>query len=1093
MPIRCELIKDSLVSKKILVLGSGALSIGQAGEFDYSGSQAIQSLKEEGFQIVLVNPNIATVQTDKSENKTVYLYPVTKKWVEKVIEKEKPLAIAACFGGQTAIKCVMDLDAAGVLKKHNVLLLGPSIETLKLTEDRELFAKSMISIDAPVLDSHASSSVDEACIRAKEIGYPVIIRAAYALGGLGSGFADTESELREKAAFALSHSPQILVEKSIKGWKEVEYEVMRDEDGNTICVCNMENFDPLGVHTGDSIVVAPSQTLNDGEYQLLRDYAIKIANHLNIVGECNVQYALDPYSQKFFVIEVNARLSRSSALASKATGYPIAYIAAKVILGYRLLELKNPVNGTTSAFFEPALDYLTVKVPKWDLRKFDGVSHELGSQMKSVGEVLGIGRNFYEAIQKSFRMVYDDELGLIKPLFKDLDKVSVMRELERPTDLRMFAIYEAFMRNYTLSEVYEYSRINKWFLSQILEICKTQKKISESFKNSILDVDSFFKSVPSGEFSIWKARGFSDRQLAFILQPELKGLLLESAGLEVRSERIKKGILPRFKKIDTTSGEFATKSNYLYSTYVGSESDVGKLSSSSKSLIILGGGSYRIGSSVEFDWCAVRASKYSRENGYSSIVINCNPETVSTDFNASDRLYFEEVSLERVLDIYEYENPKGLIGCLGGQVSNSLVTPLEKMGVKIIGHSSKSVELAEDRSAFSTLLDDLEVDQPRWEAVTDQGGLSEFIDEVGFPILVRPSFVLSGTAMKVAYNDSDLKLYLEKANEVSTDYPVVLTAFIQDAKEIEVDGVAKDGEIARAYISEHVENAGVHSGDATVIFPAQKIYTHTMREIKKISQKIVSALNLNGPFNIQLLAKHNDVQVIECNARASRSFPFISKVSGFNLIDFGTELMLGGEIVSEDVFDKVEIDRIGVKAAMFSFSRLDGADPLLGVEMASTGEVGCIGQDVDEAMLLALEGTSFEMPKKGILLSTGREKEKVKFLEENRVLFELDLPVYATPGSADYMEAHGYSVEKVSWSEPGSSLGVIDLIKEGKVDLVINLPKNFEAKEISYNERIRRYAIIKGCHLLTDLNKGIAYCNAIKNYEEISSREVIPL
>jgi carbamoyl-phosphate synthase large subunit len=1098
MPILDFLLPKNGKKQKIILLGSGALSIGQAGEFDYSGSQAVRALEEEGLEVIIINPNIASVQTNKGLNKRVYLYPITPFWVEKIIKIEKPVAIISSFGGQTSLNCVIALENSGVLKKYNVKVLGTQVDALELSEDREMFAQKMKSINVPIAKSHAVSTVEEALETAEKIGYPVITRSAFALGGLGSGLAKTSAELKKLTQSALMTSPQVLIEKSLHGWKEIEYEVMRDKTGNTITICNMENFDPMGIHTGDSIVIAPCQTINNTENNMLRDTAIKIAQNVSIVGECNVQYALNPKDYSFYVIEINARLSRSSALASKATGYPIAYIAAKIVIGFDLLELKNPVTGTTSAFYEPSLDYVTLKVPRWDLNKFSGVSKNLGTQMKSVGEVMAIGRNFCEVAQKALRMVNENEDGITANVFGNVSDNDLEKELLSPTNLRVFAVYETFKRGKSLEYVYDKTKIDYWFLSHILYLANVETELFDFFKQKEIkdnftaaDIYNIFKQIPKEHLQHLKSRGFSDFQLTKIFlsacldsKVKLSIKQIRSLSFGIRKLRKKLGILPVVKQIDTTSSEYPTKSNYLYLTYDGMHNDL-SAKKNVKSVITLGSGSYRIGSSLEFDWCSVMTSSYFKNKKNDSVIINCNPETVSTDYSASDRLYFEELSSERVLDIIDVEDPKGVIACMGGQNPNNLIQSLSEAKVNILGHSQKSVEGAEDREKFSNMLDKLGIDQPEWTSAVSVSEIEKFIEKAGFPVLIRPSFVLSGTLMNVANDKRSLDYYLSLTKDISADFPVVISKFILDAKEIECDGVAKDGEVILSLVTEHVENAGVHSGDATMVFPSQKIYTHTVNIIKDIVRKIVKELALNGPFNMQFIAKDNDVKVIECNARASRSFPFISKVSDVNLAELSCKVM-NNEKVKKILIDESEIPYVGVKASMFSFQRLDGADPVVGVEMASTGEVGCLGEKFDHAMLLSMDATHIRKPKKGILLSTGREKDKVKFMEVVDNLYKLGVPVYATKGTAKYLEARGYKVNTVHWNRKPQA---VDIITDGKVDFVININKNLSVDELSNNSEIRKTAVKSGCSILTNLEKVMAYLRAYDSYEELQNIE----
>jgi carbamoyl-phosphate synthase large subunit len=1104
MPIHDFLQKND----KILVLGSGALSIGQAGEFDYSGSQALQALEEEGFQTILVNPNIATIQTSSTDRRTTYLYPVTPHWVEKVIEKEKPRAIVAGFGGQTALNCVLQLEELGILEKYQVKNLGTPLQTLRLTEDRELFARAMQDIDIPIPPSTAISSLEEAEAAMDQIGFPMIIRAAYALGGMGSGFADNKEEARQIVSTALNFSPQVLMEKSLKGWREVEYEVMRDGSGNIITICNMENLDPLGVHTGDSIVIAPSQTLNDQEYQLLRNASRRIVNHLGVVGECNVQLALSPNSKEYYVIEVNARLSRSSALASKATGYPIAYIAAKVVIGYSLLEQKNPVTGSTSAFFEPAMDYAVLKIPRWDLSKFPDAKKQLGSSMKSVGEIMGIGRNFAEALQKSVRMVREDSLGLSLPLLDHED--DLIEELRKPTELRLFAIYQAFKNNMPLETISRESLIDPWFLQKIQEIVLIEEEMRQFFSNCKTplfpevekSIESLLAQVNQDQFIHWKKYGFSDEQILMALIEGREDISIEennldrfrkTAGLLVRKARKKLQVVPRIKRIDTTAAEYPAPSNYLYMSYEGSEDDTQAYPAEDSPVLVLGGGSYRIGSSVEFDWCAVMTSQAIAQQGIRSIIINCNPETVSTDFSNSDKLYFEELTTERVLDIYEFEQSRGIVVSMGGQLPNVLTEYLHKGGARLLGHSPETISRAEDRSEFSAVLDSIGIDQPRWKSIFNKEELASFVEEVGFPLLVRPSFVLSGTAMKVAYSEESLYQYLETAAAISPSHPVTVSEFLQDNREIELDGVAQEGKILISFMSEHLENAGVHSGDSTLIYPAQKLYVDTVRQVKQAGTKIAKELQLNGPFNIQFVANKNHIKVIECNARASRSFPFISKVTSVNLAELAAKVITAksGEKVSAPSFDEFNIPHVGVKAPMFSFQRLEGADPVLGVEMYSTGEVGTLAETFHEALLLSVEATGIKQPKKGVLLSSGRLHEKVKLLESVEVIRKLGIPMYATSGTAYFLEENGYQVESIAWPHESEESNVLDFMQSGKIDFVVNIPKNLETQELKNGSDIRKTATIKGYSLITNAELANAYFAALDSMESFMNNHKV--
>ncbi len=1109
MPIRPEL-KVLGRAPKVLLLGSGGLSIGQAGEFDYSGTQAVKALTEEGCEVILVNPNIATVQTNPEEQVKVYLYPVEAHWVEKVIQEERPDAIVAGFGGQTALNCLIALHDQGILAKYNVLNLGTAVATLKLTEDRDLFAQKMREIGIPVPPSFACTTLSEAKKAATEIGFPVIVRAAYALGGLGSGFANNDQELAALVVPALANSPQVLVEKSLKGWKEVEYEVMRDGEGNIITICNMENFDPLGIHTGDSIVVCPSQTLSDDEYQLLRNGAQKIVNACGIVGECNVQYALDPTSHQFYVIEINARLSRSSALASKASGYPIAYIAAKVVLGNDLLELKNPVTGITCAYFEPALDYITIKVPRWDLNKFKGASRRLGSTMKSVGEVIAIGRSFQEAVQKAVRMVTEDAVGLStdRLVLNSGDDTFLSEALSEPTDTRFYAVLNALRRGWGIDRIHDLTAIDKWFLARLRDIILLEAEVTSWGSNhkGLKDHDeslilAAFNQIPLEKWRMLKAAGFSDEQLTALTlrgadykQAKLSEKRVQKASAVVRQLRKKLGVVPVVKKIDTTAGEYPSPSNYLYLSYVGTEHD--HLPPDGKTpIIVLGSGAYRIGTSVEFDWCAVSCSRGLQKDGWRSVIINCNPETVSTDYNSSDRLYFEEMTLERILDIVDLEHPAGTIACMGGQLPNKLALPLAESGVRLLGHAPETIDTAENRSLFSALLDKLGIDQPRWVAARSQEEVDKFLSEVGFPVLIRPSYVLSGAAMRVAYDRVSLEQSLAMAVDISADHPVVVSEFLLGAREIELDGVAKDGEILTSIVSEHVENAGVHSGDATMVVPAQKLYVETVRRVRRAGRLIAKGLNLNGPFNIQFLARQNHIKVIECNARAARSFPFVSKVVGLNLADAATSVIMGKN-PGLHRFTEDDLPHVGVKAPMFSFTRLAGADPVLGVEMASTGEVGCIGRNFDEALLLSLEASKCRRPKKGVLVSAGPEPEKLKFLESAQFFASTGLPLYATPGTALFLEQHGIKATRLAW--PGEAKGegrdVLEAIREGIVDLVINVPKNLQLKELSYGAQVRQLAVQFGCSLITNMEAASAFAHALARYPDFDrTHEVMAL
>ena len=1051
--------------QKVLLLGSGALKIGEAGEFDYSGSQALKAMKEEGITTVLINPNIATVQTSDNFADKIYFLPVTPYFVEKVIEKERPDGILLAFGGQTALNCGVELYRGGVLDKYNVKVLGTPVQAIIDTEDRELFVRKLDEIDVRTIRSSAVDSAEGALEVANKLGYPVIVRAAYALGGLGSGFCDNDAELTALAEKALSFSPQILIEKSLKGWKEIEYEVVRDRYDNCITVCNMENFDPLGIHTGESIVVAPSQTLSNDDYHYLRSLAIKIIRHIGIVGECNVQYAYDPESMDYRVIEVNARLSRSSALASKATGYPLAFVAAKLGLGYGLFELKNSVTKTTSAFFEPALDYIVFKIPRWDLGKFHGVNREIGSSMKSVGEVMSIGRTFEEAIQKGLRMIGQGMHGFVSNSALRISNID--HALAEPTDKRIFVIAEAFARGYDVDRIHELTKIDRWFLYKLNNICRTADELSR--------FDDIEK-IPAPVLRQAKQQGFSDFQIARIV---LKDQCEKSDKdlLRVREMRKSLGIVPVVKQIDTLAAEYPALTNYLYLTYNGEENDVTYLHDH-RSIIVLGSGAYRIGSSVEFDWCSVNALMTVKSQGYRSVMINYNPETVSTDYDICDRLYFDELSFERVMDIVELEQPHGTIVSVGGQIPNNLATRLDAMKVNILGTTAQSIDNAEDRHKFSAMLDRLGIDQPRWRELTSLDDIHAFVDEVGFPVLVRPSYVLSGAAMNVCSNDEELVRFLQLAANVSKQHPVVVTEFIQNAKEVEMDAVAQNGNIIAYAISEHIEFAGVHSGDATIQFPAQKLYVETVRRIKKVSQRIAAALNITGPFNIQYLAKDNDIKVIECNLRASRSFPFVSKVLKINFIDLATRAMLGLPVTppAKSAFD---LDYVGIKASQFSFSRLQGADPVLGVDMASTGEVGCIGENTSEALLKAMLSVGNRIPKSGVLLSTGTPRQKADMLDAAHRLHNHGYKLYATAGTHAFLTENGIPAVKVYWpSQPDLQPQAIDLLHEHKIDLVVNIPKNLSSTELSNGYKIRRAAVDLNVPLLTNARLASAFINA---------------
>lgn len=1049
--------------KKVLLLGSGALKIGEAGEFDYSGSQALKALREEGIETVLINPNIATVQTSEGVADHIYYLPVTPFFVEKVIKKEHPDGILLSFGGQTALNCGVELYKKGILEKYNLQVLGTPVQAIMDTEDRELFVKKLDEIQVKTIQSEAVENIEDARIAAKRLGYPVIIRAAYALGGLGSGFCDNEEELNKLAEKAFSFSPQVLVEKSLKGWKEVEYEVVRDRFDNCITVCNMENFDPLGIHTGESIVIAPSQTLTNSEYHKLRKLAIRIIRHIGIVGECNVQYALDPNSEDYRVIEVNARLSRSSALASKATGYPLAFVAAKLGLGYGLFDLKNSVTQTTSAFFEPALDYVVCKIPRWDLGKFHGVDRELGSSMKSVGEVMAIGRTFEESIQKGLRMIGQGMHGFVENkelVIQDIDKA-----LREPTDKRIFVISKALQKGYTVNQIHELTKIDKWFLEKLNNIIHTAKEI-ETF--------SSLEALPLELLKTAKKQGFSDFQIARALFKDQGDI--DRHLLEVRKFRKEKGIVPVVKQIDTLAAEYPAQTNYLYLTYNGTANDVHYLGDH-RSVVVLGSGAYRIGSSVEFDWCGVNALNTIRKEGWRSVMINYNPETVSTDYDMCDRLYFDELTFERVMDILELESPHGVIVSTGGQIPNNLALKLDAQGVNILGTSAKSIDNAEDRNKFSAMCDRLGIDQPRWRELTSMKDIHQFVDEVGFPVLVRPSYVLSGAAMNVCSNNDELERFLKLAANVSQKHPVVVSQFIEHAKEVEMDAVADKGEIIAYAISEHIEFAGVHSGDATIQFPPQKLYMETIRRVKRISKLIAKELQISGPFNIQFLAKGNAIKVIECNLRASRSFPFISKVLKINFIDLATQIMLGKKVEKphKTLFD---IDYVGIKASQFSFSRLQKADPVLGVDMVSTGEVGCLGNDTNDAILKSMLSVGYKIPQQSILLSTGTAKQKVDMLAAAELLHKNGYKLFATGGTHTMLAENNIPSIRVAWPGEEGYPQALNLLHEKKIDMVVNIPKNLTAGELDNGYKIRRAAIDLNIPLVTNSRLASAFITA---------------
>ncbi len=1060
-------MKDENI-KKVLLLGSGALKIGEAGEFDYSGSQALKALREEGVKTVLINPNIATVQTSEGVADQIYFLPVQPYFVERVIQKERPDGILLSFGGQTALNCGVELYKSGVLEKYGVKVLGTPVQAIIDTEDRELFVGKLNEIGVKTIKSEACESIEQARKAAEELGYPVILRAAYALGGLGSGFCDNEEELDKLAEKAFSFSPQVLVEKSLKGWKEIEYEVVRDRYDNCITVCNMENFDPLGIHTGESIVIAPSQTLTNSEYHKLRALAIKIIRHIGIVGECNVQYAFDPKSEDYRVIEVNARLSRSSALASKATGYPLAFVAAKLGMGYGLFELKNSVTKTTSAFFEPALDYVVCKIPRWDLSKFRGVDKELGSSMKSVGEVMAIGRNFEEAIQKGLRMIGQGMHGFVEN--KELEIADIDAALREPTDKRVFIISKAMHKDYTIDQIHDLTKIDKWFLRKLKHIID----IDESLKKCNIN------TIDASLLRTAKVYGFTDFQIARAVGLEGELHNMHKAMLVVRNLRKRYNILPVVKQIDTLAAEYPAQTNYLYVTYSGVKSDI-DFSNDKRSVIVLGSGAYRIGSSVEFDWCGVQALNTIRKQGFRSVMINYNPETVSTDYDMCDRLYFDELTFERVMDIIDMENPHGVIVSTGGQIPNNLAMHLDEQHVPILGTAAKDIDNAEDRARFSSMLTDNGINQPEWSALTSMEDIDKFVDRVGLPVLVRPSYVLSGAAMNVCSNKDELTRFLQLAANVSEDHPVVVSKFIEHAKEIEMDAVARDGEILAYAISEHIEFAGVHSGDATIQFPPQKLYVETVRRIKRVSRQIAKALHINGPFNIQFMARENDILVIECNLRASRSFPFVSKVLKLNLIDLATKVMLGVPVEkpNKNLFD---LDYVGIKASQFSFNRLQKADPVLGVDMSSTGEVGCLGDDTSTALLKSMLSVGQRIPEKNILLSTGGAKQKAELLDSARTLIAHGYKIYATGGTSKYLTDNGIENTHVLWpSDEGEGPRALDMLHEKQIDMVVNIPKDLTARELTNGYRIRRATIDLNIPLITNSRLASAFIYAFCN------------
>lgn len=1068
--------------KKVLILGSGALKIGEAGEFDYSGSQALKALKEENIETILINPNIATVQTSEKIADKIYFLPVTPYFAEKVIQKEQPQGILLSFGGQTALNCGIELYKNKTLEKHNVQVLGTPIQSIIDTEDREIFIHKLDEINVKTPRSIAVTSTEAALKAVKQLNYPVIIRAAYTLGGQGSGFCNNDSELRTLSGKAFSYSGQILVEESLKGWKEVEYEVVRDEYDNCITVCNMENFDPLGIHTGESIVVAPSQTLSNTEYHKLRQLSIKIIRHIGIVGECNVQYALDPHSEDYRVIEVNARLSRSSALASKATGYPLAFVATKLALGFSLPEIKNAVTKTTSAFFEPSLDYIVCKIPRWDLNKFLGVSKEIGSSMKSVGEVMAIGRSFEEAIQKGLRMIGQAMHGFVGN--KDLEINDFEKELSQPTDMRIFVISMAMQHGWSVEKIYEKTKIDRWFLEKLQNIYILNNKLEEASSLDDLPVALLRKA---------KQSGFSDFQIARSVYKDDFGGSDEEI-MAVRQHRYNNNIRPVVKQIDTLAAEYPAQTNYLYLTYNGQSHDI-SYESDDRSVIVLGSGAYRIGSSVEFDWCSVNALETVKEEGYRSVMINYNPETVSTDYDICDRLYFDELSFERTLDIIELETPKGVVVSVGGQIPNNLAMRLHRQNVNILGTSPLSIDRAEDRFKFSKMLDDLKVDQPEWKELSSIEDIFTFTAKVGFPVIIRPSYVLSGAAMNIVSNAEELEHFLGLAANVSKKYPVVVSRFMENTKEIEMDAVASNGRVMAYAISEHIEFAGVHSGDATMMFPPQKVYVETIRRIKKITNRIAEELNICGPFNIQYLARDNDIKVIECNLRASRSFPFVSKVLKTNFITLATKIMLGIPVEKPDksLFD---LEYIGVKAPQFSFSRLAKADPILGVDMSSTGEVGCIGEDYYEAILKSMLSVGYTIPKKNILLSTGPSRSKIELLNSAKLLMEKGYHLFATKGTARFLLSHDIKATVLHWPDSGKSPNTMDYIRQHKIDLVINIPKDLTKDELYNDYHIRRAAVDHNIPLITNARLAsafiIAFCRysmddiTIKSWDEYS-------
>lgn len=1062
--------------EKVLILGSGALKIGEAGEFDYSGSQAIKALKEEGITTVLVNPNIATIQTSEDLADEVYFLPVNADFVERVIERERPDGLLLSFGGQTALNCGIELSDRGVLDRYQIEVLGTPLDTIRMTEDRDLFAAELRAIGMHTPRSQACETVESAIKAADEIGYPVMVRAAFALGGMGSGIVDERGQLEELAQKAFHHAPQILVEEYLQGWKEIEYEVVRDRFNNCITVCNMENFDALGIHTGESIVVAPSQTLSDHDYHKLRTISIELIRHLGVVGECNVQFALHPDSDEYRIIEVNARLSRSSALASKATGYPLAFVAAKLALGDSLVDVPNSITRVTGSCFEPALDYVVIKIPRWDLKKFRRVSTSLGSEMKSVGEVMAIGRRFEEALQKACRMLGIGAHGVVGNGFPFDD---IEASLTDPTEHRLFAIAQAFQNGMSVERVHELTGITSWFLSRVAEIVDCGTHLG-NFTLESIDAETFLRA---------KQLGFSDNQISRLLDGDRGSRRGYSAMLATRARRKELGIEPFTKQIDTLAAEYPAQTNFLYLTYNATSEDVEQTKVAP--YIVLGGGAYRIGSSVEFDWCAVNAVNSLAARGHRTVMINFNPETVSTDYDSCDRLYFEELSLERVLDICEKEKTAGVVISVGGQIPNQLAVPLGEEGIEILGTSVDSIDRAENRERFSSLLDEMKIDQPKWQELTSHQEAAIFAGECGYPVLIRPSYVLSGAAMSVAHSDEELEEYLLAAADVSKEHPVVISKFIAGAKEIELDGVAQNGEVICYAISEHVENAGVHSGDATMVFPSQRLYLETVRRIKWIARGVAARLKITGPFNIQFIARDNRIQVIECNLRASRSFPFVSKILKENFIDYAIRAMLG-EKVDPPSKSAFECEFVGVKAPQFSFSRLKGADPLLGVEMASTGEVACLGDNVNEAFLKALLSVGFKLPEKGVLLSTGTIEGKVAFLEGARKLKSLGLPIYSTEGTYRFLEEHGVLSTLLNQPLEGTSPNVIEYLESGEIDLVINVPRSFERRDLTNGYLIRRKAVDFGVSLLTNVQAASLFAEAITDLQGVEALEIKP-